>query len=110
MKLLLDHNLSPKLVDGLKDRFPGTLHVRQVRLNQASDLEVWEFARAGDFILVSKDSDFSDLMVLRGHPPKLVWLRVGNCKTSFIEAVLHRHSEDIEALVRDEGLGLLSLS
>jgi len=58
VKLLFDQNLSPKLVDRFSDLFPDSRHVRDVGLSEASDREVWEFARASGLAIVSKDSDF----------------------------------------------------
>lgn len=102
MKLLLDQNLSPRLVDLLETRFPGIEHVRFVGLDQASDETVWEFARVNRYAIVSKDQDFHQLAFLRGAPPKVIWLRVGNCTTLAIEQTLLRRAESIEAFFRDK--------
>lgn len=50
----------------------------------ATDAEVWQFAASNDFAIASKDSDFSERSVLEGSPPKVIWLRVGNCTTEHI--------------------------
>ena len=65
-------------------------------LAEASDRDVWEFARVQEFLLVSKDADFVDLSVLLGAPPKVIWLQTGNCSTDRIERVLRDHYSDIE--------------
>jgi predicted nuclease of predicted toxin-antitoxin system len=62
LKLLLDENLSP-------------------RLESVTDDEIWQYAKDNDFAIVSKDSDFSERSVLRGSPPKVIWLRIDNCTT-----------------------------
>ncbi|MFB2979897.1 DUF5615 family PIN-like protein [Microseira sp. BLCC-F43] len=81
MKLLLfDQNLSPRLVDRLADIYPGSVHVDAIGLPTAPDREVWEFARQYDYIIVTKDADFSELSLLLGFPPKVIWIRRGNCK------------------------------
>lgn len=82
MKLLFDHHLSFRLAHRLADLFPDNSHVVSHRLDRASDTVVWEFARANGFTLVTKDADFSDLSILRGFPPKVVWVRLGNCTTA----------------------------
>jgi predicted nuclease of predicted toxin-antitoxin system len=69
MKLLFDQNLSVRLVSRLSDVFPGSSHLSLVGLERGTDEMVWDFARDNGFILVSKDSDFNDLGVLRGSPP-----------------------------------------
>jgi len=78
MRLLFDHNLSPRLVRGLADRYSDTTHVFLVGLDRASDMAVWTYAQTNDYMIVTKDSDFSDVSVLRGFPPKVIWLRLGS--------------------------------
>ena len=73
------------------------------------DDEVREYARREGFLLVTKDADFSDLGVLRGFPPKVIWIRRGNCSTTEIEQILRRHYEDIKALDTDPIMGILTL-
>ena len=68
MKLLLDENLSPKLIDRLADLYPGSVHVRDVGLAAALDLKVWQYAGEQHFVIVSKDADFNDISTHRGHP------------------------------------------
>ena len=88
MKLLLDENLSPRLVVAIADLFPGSLHLRECGLRGASDVEVWQYAVANEFAIVSKDSDFSQRSFLLGSPPKVIWLRIGNCTTSRVDFIL----------------------
>ena len=92
MKLLFDQNLSPRLPKILEDIFPHSIHVREIGLVEASDTEIWNYAKANDFTIVSKDSDFQQRSLLLGHPPKIVWLRVGNCPVKTIENLLRKHS------------------
>ena len=82
MKLLLDQHISYKLADRLADIFPATSHVRLLHLEKASDSDIWYYARAHDFVLVTKDSDMVDLAIARVGPPKVVWLRLGNVTAS----------------------------
>ncbi len=81
MKLLFDENLSDRLVDRLADLFPGSRHVKELGLEQRDDLVVWQHARDHGFVIVTKDGDFHQLSFLLGSPPKVVWLRLGNCTT-----------------------------
>ena len=78
MKLLFDHNLAPKLVAQLADLYPGSIHVRDVRLAEAGDEEIWRYAREQALVIISKDSDFRQRSFLQGPPPKIVWVRLGN--------------------------------
>ena len=99
MKLLFDENLAPSLVSVLADIFPQSEHVARIGLGAAPDREVWEYAREHLYTLVSKDSDFHELSLLYGSPPKVIWIRRGNCTTGQIELILRNKLEDIRSLV-----------
>jgi predicted nuclease of predicted toxin-antitoxin system len=101
MKLLFDQNLSFKLCRRLADLFPDSTQTRLIGLDRADDPAVWEHARANGFVLVSQDSEMFDLSGLRGHPPKLIWLRCGNQKTVVIEKLLRDHHGQILAFEKD---------
>jgi predicted nuclease of predicted toxin-antitoxin system len=73
LKLLFNENLSPKLPEMLKKMFPGSFEVKSCGLNQASDSEAWEYAKAQGFVIVSRDSDFQGRAMLLGSPPKVIW-------------------------------------
>ena len=85
--LLLDQNLSPRLVHRLADVFVCT-HVADVGLERASDVDVWRYARTHGMAVVTKDVDLTELAVRFGAPPRVIWLRTGTCTTAQIEAVL----------------------
>ena len=95
MRLLFDEQLSEGLVQKLADVFPGALHVRLLGRGGAPDPDVWEMAREHGCVLVTKDEDFHRLSLLRGAPPKIVWLRIGNCATDDISRLLSVHADDI---------------
>ena len=99
MKLLFDENLAPSLALVLADIFPQSEHVARIGLGAAPDHEVWEYAREYHHTLVSKDSDFHELSLLYGSPPKVIWIRRGNCTTRQIEFILRNKLEDIRSLV-----------
>ena len=85
MKLLFDQNLSHKLALRLADLFPDSEHVRSVGLKTAIDTVVWDYAKNNGLMIVSKDSDFHQMSFLYGFPPKVVWVRLGNCSTTDVE-------------------------
>jgi predicted nuclease of predicted toxin-antitoxin system len=109
MKLLFDQNIAPSLVGHLRDLFPDSEHVSQCGLADASDIAIWEYARDNEFMLVSKDADFVELSTLRGTPPKVVWLRLGNCVTREIHDAIRTNSIAIAELSRDRERGVLAL-
>ena len=102
MKLLFDHSLSHKLVGRLDDAFPDSEHVRSVGLREASDHAVWEYARSKGFTIVFKDEDFHQLSFLRGPPPKVVWVKLGNCTIGDVERVLRERLSDLLEFDNDE--------
>lgn len=109
MKLLFDQNLSPFLCARLVDVFPESAHVRDLGLDTADDLAVWDHAGRNGFVIVSKDSDFHERGVLLGAPPKVVWIRRGNCSTDTIERLMRAHVGDIDALLADDAARFLIL-
>ena len=99
MKLLFDQNLSHRLVEVLSQEFSGSVHVRTVGLEAASDQAVWEFARTGGYVILSKDSDFHQMSFLFGAPPKVVWIRKGNCSTDAIAEILRSRQHDLQSFL-----------
>jgi predicted nuclease of predicted toxin-antitoxin system len=97
MKLLLDQNLSFRLVALLADRFPDSTQVHLAKLVDASDRTVWDYAKANGFTLVTLDSDFAEMAALLGSPPKVIWLRCGNQPNSVIGDLLRKHADAIAA-------------
>ncbi len=109
MKLLIDHNLSPSLVLHLKDRYPGCLHTMDLGFDRTPDHDLWRYARDNGFNILTKDTDFEQLSLLRGSPPKVVWLRIGNSTTQKVMELLDRHHADIEEFGKDTERSLLAL-
>lgn len=110
MKLLFDQNLSYKLVNRLADLFPGSSHVQSVSLDCADDNQVWEYARLNGLTIVSKDADFNNLSVMRGSPPKVIWIQLPNCTTAQVEALFRARFEDLDAFEKEPTVGTLVLS
>jgi predicted nuclease of predicted toxin-antitoxin system len=109
MRLLFDEQLSNRLPRLLADRYPDSLHVEALDLAGAPDIILWQAAIVHDCVLVSKDEDFHRLSVLRGAPPKVVWLRLGNCTTQDIVDLLRRHAENIKQFSTQEEAAFLEL-
>ena len=84
MKLLFDQNLAPNLVRKIAGVFPESTHVFLIGLDCEDDRVVRKYAEEHDFVIVTKDSDYSDLSTLLGYPPKVIWIRRGNCSTATI--------------------------
>ncbi|MBO1068374.1 MAG: DUF5615 family PIN-like protein [Dolichospermum sp. DEX189] len=88
MKLLLDENLSDRIINKIIDLYPDAAHVKTLALINTDDALIWEYAKANSFVIVSKDSDFHQRSLLYGHPPKFIFLRIGNSPTSKIVHIL----------------------
>jgi predicted nuclease of predicted toxin-antitoxin system len=110
MKLLFDQNLSHRLVGQLTTEFPGSQHVRDIGLASAPDPAVWAYAAAQELVIVSKDSDFQQRALLLGHPPKVVWVRLGNCSTAAVATLLRTRHADLLAFEAAPTVSFLALS
>lgn len=109
MKLLFDANISHKLVERLSDLFPGSVHIRECGLSTNDDRVVWRYVLDGGFTIVSKDEDFHQMAFVHGPPPKVVWIRLGNCRTDEIERAIRQGSDHIHELADDAEASFLVL-
>ena len=99
MKLLFDANLSPRLVASLSDLYPGSAHVFDHGSIAADDAAIWRIAGRDGYSIATKDTDFLELSLLHGAPPKVVLLRIGNAPTARIEQLLRRRADRIRQFV-----------
>lgn len=99
MKLLFDQKISFRIVSKLKIYFPECTQVRLEGLENKSDWNMWEFAKINEFTIVTFDTDFYDLSLIRGIPPKIIWLRFGNTSTSHLIDKLILCSELIKEFI-----------
>ena len=109
MKLLLDQNLSSRLVDRLANEFAGSIHVRSIGLERGDDQTIWDYALAHGCTIVTRDSDFAERAQVSNPHPKIVWIRRPNCSTADVEAMLTRHRQDMERLGSEPELRYLIL-
>lgn len=109
MKLLLDENLSRRIVPFLQTDYDGSTQVALIGMEQADDYEIWSYARDHDFVIVTKDADFYDLSLLHGAPPKVIWLKSGNCNKAAVTHLLLERSDRIVSLLRHEQATCLEL-
>jgi predicted nuclease of predicted toxin-antitoxin system len=109
VRLLLDENLSVRLVPALIDVFPGSDHVRTLQGTHVSDTALWELAGDGDYVLTTRDEDLIGTSVLRGTPPKILWLNTGHSRNAVIAALIKSHAVDIERFVADADLSFLAI-
>ncbi|MEP6648052.1 MAG: DUF5615 family PIN-like protein [Saprospiraceae bacterium] len=99
---MFDQNISPRIIKHLSSVFPGAKHVRHVGLEDASDTVIFEFAKKNNFSVVTFDSDFVDLNVVRGFPPKIIWIRTGNLTTKSVAELLNSNIELIKRFLESD--------
>lgn len=109
MKLLLDENLSDRIIPKIIDLYPNSEHVKTLGFTNTDDVVIWEFANSNDFVIVSKDSDFHQRSLLYGHPPKFIYLRIGNSPTSKIVQIMRDKFDTISTFVDSEVESILVL-
>lgn len=109
MRLPFDQNLSSKLCPILADLFPESAQVRALGLDRASDREIWDYAGANGFAVVTQDADFANLAAYFGPPPRVIWLRCGNQTTARVESLLRDHAESILDLEQQPEKAILEI-
>ena len=109
MKLLLDQNLSRKIIPQIADAYPDSCHIGSVLDETTSDRDIWFYAQEHEFAIVTKDDDFEQRSILLGHPPKVIWIRLGNCKTNQIVSLLVNTQKTIVAFSDDAEKSILPL-
>jgi predicted nuclease of predicted toxin-antitoxin system len=110
MKLLLDENLSDRIINKIIDLYPDSQHVKTLGLLNTNDSLIWEFAKFNGFVIVSKDSDFHQRSLLYSYPPKFIYLRIGNSPTSKIVEILRNNFSIIVEFFNSEIESILVLN
>ncbi|MCX6235184.1 MAG: DUF5615 family PIN-like protein [Bacteroidetes bacterium] len=101
MKLLFDQNISFRAVKGLIEIFPNAKQVCELYLENATDHNIWEYAKKEGYTIVTFDSDFYDLTLISGIPPKVIWLRFGNTSTDNLIRILQEHQSLIREFIEN---------
>ena len=109
MKLLFDQNISFRILKILGNHFSDSAQVRELRLEEKADLEIWRFAKLKGYTIVTFDADFYDFSNLYGHPPKIIWLRTGNTTTLYIANLLIQKEDTINTFLSDEEISCLEV-
>ena len=94
----------------LADIYPSSTHVQVEGLSCSPDDDVWFHAKENGYVICTKDVDFHERSLLKGYPPKVIWINMGNCSTQRIEAALRAHSSDIKIFLADDNTASLILS
>jgi predicted nuclease of predicted toxin-antitoxin system len=103
MRLLFDQNISFRITKKIQSYFSDCQHVSDCNLNDCEDPDIWKFAKDNEFAIVTFDSDFYDISIINGHPPKIIWIRSGNLTTNeFVQLLIDNQSAIISFLDKDD--------
>ncbi|HNE49717.1 MAG TPA: DUF5615 family PIN-like protein [Chitinophagales bacterium] len=111
MNLLLDENLSWRLVKKLEDDFGILIHSNKInpKNKRPKDIEIWEYALNNNFTIVTNDEDFSRLSLFKGFPPKVILLKIGNAPTNIIASILIKNKKRIKNFISNKEIGILEI-
>jgi len=109
VKLLLDQNLSRRLLPDLVLSFPGSTQAQHAGLERVGDADIWAYAKQHGFTIVTKDADFAELALLRGYPPKVIWLNCGNVSNATVRRKLLDNAETIQRFIASVENGVLEI-
>ena len=107
MRLLLDQNISFRVVKNLKATLPTVIGVRECGLFNADDYQIWEYARRNDYTVVTFDKDIPAIGSVKGFPPKIIWLRTGNLSNSAVVPLFVNRLDEFVAFINNERKGCL---
>ncbi|MEL6472349.1 MAG: DUF5615 family PIN-like protein [Cyanobacteria bacterium J06554_11] len=86
--LWIDAHLSPAFANWLSINFDvQAFALRDLGLRDAEDAQIFEAAKAQNAILITKDSDFVDLVERLGPPPQIIWLTCGNTSNKRLKEI-----------------------
>jgi predicted nuclease of predicted toxin-antitoxin system len=110
MRILIDQNISFRIISRISNILPDCVHVKTVNLIDANDFQIFMYARKAGFdVVITQDEDFNLLQIEHGIPPKIIWLRTGNCSTALLANVILDNKETIHNFLADPGLDCLEL-
>jgi predicted nuclease of predicted toxin-antitoxin system len=109
VKLLFDQNISFRILHKISAYFTEAKQIRSLGLENSTDSEIWEYAKTHGFTIVTFDADFIDLTNLRGFPPKIVWLRIGNTTTENIAKVINENHVKLKEFIENPEMAFLEI-
>jgi predicted nuclease of predicted toxin-antitoxin system len=110
MKLLLDANISGRVVNRLKTHFRDCLHVDEIGLPvPLRDIDIWKYALLNNCIIITNDKDFLNLLIETAMPPKVVLVRTGNQSTGYLAGLIIKHADDFSALGNSKEYNILDI-
>ena len=108
--LLLDENISHRNIPILSIAFTGIKHIKDFTATGATDADVWQIAKTHHLTIVTFDSDYEDMLNMKGFPPKIIWLRFGNSSNHTTTSTLLFHKETIINFINSAIFGILEIN
>ena len=110
MKILIDQNISFRIVSLLKLHFPFADHVKSFGMEYSNDHDIYMFARNNEFqAILTLDEDFNHLQLIHGTPPKIIWIRGKNSTTAILASVINENVEQINLFLFDIDVDCLEI-
>jgi predicted nuclease of predicted toxin-antitoxin system len=110
MKILIDQNISHRILNRIKEKFPEVDHVKSFGLECCTDHEIFMFAKNNGFqAILTLDEDFNHLVIVHGIPPKVIWLRGQNSPTPILAELINSNVEKIFFFLFDLELDSLEI-
>lgn len=110
MKVLIDQNISHRIIPFLAEYFDILTHVRETGLMNSYDYQIFMYARETKYdAILTLDEDFQHHILIHNAPPKVIWLRVGNCSTKHLSDVIIQNIGDINAFVHNDNFEIIEI-
>lgn len=109
MRFLFDQNISHRILKLIPDNYVESTSVKKEGLINATDKQIWKFAKKNNYVIVTQDSDFNDLSSLYGFPPKIIWVRTGNLKTQTLVDILITNENNILSFIKNNRYGCFEI-
>ena len=104
MKLLIDQNISHKIIDSISDIYPESIHVTELNLAEDTDLQIWEYALVNDFVFLTTDSETCNRNVISTNSPKIICIKSEVVTTTKVEWTLRVNQETIEQFINSNDI------
>jgi len=110
VKLLLDQNISFRVGKILRQQNLSIYHISDENLINKLDIEIFSYAKQNQYAaIVTKDDDFDAIVTLKGFPPKIIHLKIGNISNQETATIILIHLEKIIAFINNNEEAILEI-
>ena len=96
-KYLIDVNLPSRFSVWVSDEYEHVVHIN----DELKDSEIWEYAKENSLTIVTKDTDFSDMIMLNNPPPRVIHIKIGNMKMREFHQLITKVWDDVCTMSED---------